>query len=370
MPHLVHMVVAVLMLLLFGFATLCMVSVLAFMACAALQGCTVGMHVTRAPPCHPCLPRHQQSISDCSLNPLTRDHLASPVALTNLKTMGLKMAMVVLSTGLGVLGRAQPVAMLVCAAIITYYLLTTVMGEGAARRVWAGATASASAPPLSTHARPPLPLPSCLQLPYYHDAVNCAWVGLWCGITYTTIILVVLSYSLDAYNGDTSSPAALHHRHAMTMVRRWCVCVGGAGAVSLERTHCTHARLTTAHDTTRPPACSWSCTASLAPCCWAPRRRSPCCAGGAAPRHACWLLQRVGSWASTCARCTASQTPHRCVAGACAVRVAVPQTHAYVFSTDACMCAPAPARTPLHHRCAALCPLTHAHTPPPHAPPG
>jgi hypothetical protein len=67
-----------------------------------------------------------QSISDCTLNPLTRDHLASPVAITNLKTMGLKMVMVVVSTGLAVLGRTQVIVMLLCAAIITYFLLRTV----------------------------------------------------------------------------------------------------------------------------------------------------------------------------------------------------------------------------------------------------
>lgn len=68
----------------------------------------------------------QQSISDCSLNPLTRDHLASPVAVTNLKTMGLKMVMVIVSTSLSVLGRTQAIIMLICAAIITYFLARTV----------------------------------------------------------------------------------------------------------------------------------------------------------------------------------------------------------------------------------------------------
>jgi hypothetical protein len=40
--------------------------------------------------------------------------------------MGLKMVMVIVSTGLTVLGRIQAVIMLICAVIITYFLLRTV----------------------------------------------------------------------------------------------------------------------------------------------------------------------------------------------------------------------------------------------------
>lgn len=67
-----------------------------------------------------------QSVSDCDLNPLTRNHLASPVAVTGIKTMALKMVMVVVSTTCTELGKAQSVIMLICTAVITYYLLTTV----------------------------------------------------------------------------------------------------------------------------------------------------------------------------------------------------------------------------------------------------
>eukprot|EP00882_Tetradesmus_deserticola_P022458 GHRQ01024368.1.p3 GENE.GHRQ01024368.1~~GHRQ01024368.1.p3 ORF type:complete len:102 (+),score=23.68 GHRQ01024368.1:59-364(+) len=61
----------------------------------------------------------------CS-NPLSRNHLASPVAVTGMKTMGLKMAMVLISTVGGGLGNTQDVLMLICAAIIVYYMITTV----------------------------------------------------------------------------------------------------------------------------------------------------------------------------------------------------------------------------------------------------
>jgi hypothetical protein len=42
--------------------------------------------------------------------------------------MGLKMAMVIISTSLTVLGRAQAVIMLICTVLITYFLLSTVSG--------------------------------------------------------------------------------------------------------------------------------------------------------------------------------------------------------------------------------------------------
>lgn len=59
-------------------------------------------------------------------NPLNRNHLASPVAITGMKTMALKMAMVILSTVCSELGNAQSVLMLICVAFILYYMVTTV----------------------------------------------------------------------------------------------------------------------------------------------------------------------------------------------------------------------------------------------------
>jgi hypothetical protein len=66
-------------------------------------------------------------------NPLNRNHLASPVAITGMKTMALKMAMVVISTVCSEMGNAQSVLMLICTSFILYFLVTTVrrwQGEG------------------------------------------------------------------------------------------------------------------------------------------------------------------------------------------------------------------------------------------------
>ncbi|KAF8055488.1 tmcC [Scenedesmus sp. PABB004] len=115
------------------------------------------------------------SVSDCDLNPLTRSQLASPVALTGVKTMALKMAMVLVSTVAHELGHAQFVVMLACAGLITYVLLTTV--------------------------------------PYYYDAVNYAWVGLWAGITFTNAVLVAL-----AYTAPPPGPAHDAYAQRMTML--------------------------------------------------------------------------------------------------------------------------------------------------------
>jgi hypothetical protein len=53
------------------------------------------------------------------------------VAITGMKTMALKMAMVIISTVCTELGNAQSVLMLICTAFIVYYLITTVRGGGA-----------------------------------------------------------------------------------------------------------------------------------------------------------------------------------------------------------------------------------------------
>lgn len=61
----------------------------------------------------------------------------------------------------------------------------------------------------------------CQQLPFYMTLINCTWIGLWTGLTFTTVILVVLEYGVgqfgDADIGHTS-PAALEYRETMTMV--------------------------------------------------------------------------------------------------------------------------------------------------------
>jgi hypothetical protein len=61
------------------------------------------------------------------------------------------------------------------------------------------------------------------QLPFYMTLLNCTWVGLWTGLTFTTVMLVVLEYGVDAYGDNDSghnSPAALAYRETMTMVGR------------------------------------------------------------------------------------------------------------------------------------------------------
>lgn len=55
--------------------------------------------------------------------------------------------------------------------------------------------------------------------------INCTWVGLWSGILATTVLLVVLEYSMDSFV-STVSDAAILQRETMTMVCLGvCVCV-------------------------------------------------------------------------------------------------------------------------------------------------
>ena len=55
--------------------------------------------------------------------------------------------------------------------------------------------------------------PACggLQVPYYYDLMNNIWVGLWFGISYTAILLVVIDY--------TTTSADVDQREALTWVR-------------------------------------------------------------------------------------------------------------------------------------------------------
>jgi len=66
-----------------------------------------------------------QNLSDCTLNPLTRNHLASPLPQTALKAIFLRIAMVLI-TCLLELGHTQPALTIICAVYITYCLLITV----------------------------------------------------------------------------------------------------------------------------------------------------------------------------------------------------------------------------------------------------
>lgn len=70
------------------------------------------------------------------------------------------------------------------------------------------------------------------QLPFYMTLVNCTWVGLWTGLTFTTIILLVLEYGVDSYGDNAishTSPAAVAYRKSMTMVSRRFGGVWGSG---------------------------------------------------------------------------------------------------------------------------------------------
>jgi hypothetical protein len=62
-----------------------------------------------------------------------------------------------------------------------------------------------------------------MQLPFYMTLINCTWIGLWAGLTFTTVILVVLEYGMDAYSDHHAVEADLY-RHNMTMVS-----AGGGG---------------------------------------------------------------------------------------------------------------------------------------------
>jgi hypothetical protein len=55
------------------------------------------------------------------------------------------------------------------------------------------------------------------QVPYYYDQVNAVWSGLWAGILYTTVLLVVLDYTQARYE---HGPAQELYRHTLTWVRR------------------------------------------------------------------------------------------------------------------------------------------------------
>eukprot|EP00775_Hariotina_reticulata_P001355 gene1355-1696_t len=125
MPHVAYMVSSLIVLLLFSGAAVCM------------------------------------TLTDCDLNPLTRNHLASPMPVTGVKALVLRILMVLLSTCLAEIGRAQSVLMLICAVYITYCLITTV--------------------------------------PYFHERVNYVSVGLWSAIVYTCTSLVAMDFTLTNY---------------------------------------------------------------------------------------------------------------------------------------------------------------------------
>jgi hypothetical protein len=67
-----------------------------------------------------------QNLSDCTLNPLTRNHLASSLPQTALKAILSRIAMVLIATYMSELGHVQPSLLIISAVYITYNLLVTV----------------------------------------------------------------------------------------------------------------------------------------------------------------------------------------------------------------------------------------------------
>lgn len=108
--------------------------------------------------------------------------------------------MVVLSTVIAFKPDLQAVVMALCAALITGQLLASVGAMPAARTLHLEPKLCANAPNLlSVHAAwQTWASQACLcvlpftnpQVPFYVDLVNHVWIGLWCGIVYTCIILV------------------------------------------------------------------------------------------------------------------------------------------------------------------------------------
>eukprot|EP00775_Hariotina_reticulata_P003514 gene3514-3784_t len=146
MPHVAYMISCLVMLVLFSCAAVCM------------------------------------TLTDCDLNPLTRNHLASPMPVTGVKALVLRILMVLLSTCLAEIGRAQSVLMLICAVYITYCLITTV--------------------------------------PYFNEKVNYAYVGLWSAIVLSCTILVAMDFTLGSFKEGEEQ---LQFRRTMTSVVLYAV---------------------------------------------------------------------------------------------------------------------------------------------------
>ncbi|KIY97555.1 hypothetical protein MNEG_10408 [Monoraphidium neglectum] len=114
------------------------------------------------------------AVGECDLNPLTRSLLAAPDGTTASRVVALKMVMVILSTVITFSPTNQCVIMVICAGLITLQLLSSV--------------------------------------PYYCDWINLAWVGLWCGIVYTCVLLNIIELK-----GLAGTPAA----HTLTWAVLW-----------------------------------------------------------------------------------------------------------------------------------------------------
>ena len=138
MPHLAHMAFALAVALAFMFMTLCLVRRCAVLCCAALRcvlcyrrRCTLRVLIA-PPPSHTLQTpnkthtKNSKSMSDCDLNPMTRNILASPAPETNFKVLALKMAMVIMSACLAELVHVQPALLVACVSLIAWLVFSTV----------------------------------------------------------------------------------------------------------------------------------------------------------------------------------------------------------------------------------------------------
>lgn len=67
-----------------------------------------------------------QAVSECDLNPLARNYLASPVAIDSLKAVCVKMLLVVVSAALDSFAKAQAALMLIFTWFTSYYVCDSV----------------------------------------------------------------------------------------------------------------------------------------------------------------------------------------------------------------------------------------------------
>lgn len=66
-------------------------------------------------------------MSDCDLNPLTRNHMASPVAMVLLTTMGLRIGLVLVASIMSAMGgKTQSILMCIIVVGLLYYTIVTV----------------------------------------------------------------------------------------------------------------------------------------------------------------------------------------------------------------------------------------------------
>eukprot|EP00877_Chromochloris_zofingiensis_P002525 jgi/Chrzof1/12273/Cz06g28080.t1 len=97
------------------------------------------------------------SVSYCDLNPMTRNYLASPVAVDSFKILCLRMLLVIVNSMMSELPRVQVIIMLLCVWFIMYYV--------------------------------------CDSAIYQSNVLNCLTCGMWFSMLYTMLLLTALTFS-------------------------------------------------------------------------------------------------------------------------------------------------------------------------------